>query len=137
MKVLLWAAFSLFVAIALITNWDDRLLHFDDAIGLTRLFLIVVWLAFLAYSILCSQKENLFRTIAEMNKRYWGRQIGLDLYISVGLSIGLVYLVTGSIWQTVLWGIAFLPFANLAILLFVILYLDDLVSGLSSALHAM
>jgi len=128
MKSLLWPAFILFVVIAVFTSWNDQILQFDSGVGLTRLLLIIVWLAFLAYSIICSRHENIFRTIGTMKKLYWGRQIGIDLYISVFLSIALVYLVTGSIIQTLLWSLAFIPFANLAILLFIILHLDQIVA---------
>lgn len=132
MRVLLWAAFALFVGVALVTSGDAQLFQFDTATDIARLFLIAIWLGFLAYSIICSSRDNLFQTIAEMNKRHWGRQIGIDLYISVFLSVGLVYLVTGSVFQTILWGIAFIPFANLAILLFLILHLDEIVTAFTS-----
>ena len=137
MRNLLWGSFILFVAIAFATHWDNQLIQFNSATGMARLILIAVWVGFLAYSVICSRKENIFRTIGEINKYYWGRQIGIDLYISVFLSIGLVYLVTGSILQALLWSLAFIPFANLAILLFVILYLDEIVAVFSAASQLM
>ena len=132
MRTLLWPAFWLFVCVALIASWDAELLQLGDGVGLFRLFLIVVWVGFVAYSIICSRNENIFDTIAAMNQRYWGRQIGIDLYISVFLSIALVYLVTGSILQTILWSLAFIPFANMAILLFIILHLHTIVAAFNS-----
>lgn len=129
MKRLLWPAYWLFVAAAIITNWDDQLLRVDSAVDYARLVLIAVWIAFVAYSVKSSRHENIFTTIGVMNKLWWGRQIGIDLYISVFLSIALVYLTTGSALQALLWSLAFIPFANLAILLFLILYLDPIVSA--------
>ena len=127
-SMILWAVFFGFTATAVILNWDVRLLEFGSATGIVRLTLSVVWIGFLAYSIFCSTRESLFRTVGVMGQFYWGRQIGIDLYISVFLSIGLVYLVTGSPLATILWGLAFVPFANLAILLFVILHLNTIVA---------
>lgn len=129
MRFVLWGSFFIFVAIATLTNWSDDLLRFDGPVGITRAVLIAVWIGFLIYSIYCSARENLFRTIGEMAKFHWGRQIGIDLYISVLLSIGLVYLVTGSVLETVLWAIPFIPFANQAILLFIILRLEDIIAA--------
>lgn len=129
MKALLWPAFWLFVCIALFTHWDAELLQFNDTIDFIRLFLIIVWIAFAIYSVICSRHENIFKTIGTMNTLWWGRQIGIDLYISVFLSIALVYLVTGSLLQTLLWSLAFIPFANMAILLFIILNLDKIVTA--------
>ncbi len=132
MRFLLWASFFLFVAVALLTSWDEKLLQVNSAIDMSRLALTAIWISFVAYSYYCSRKENFFRTVSEMSKRHWGRQIGLDLYISVGLSIALVYLVTGSIVETLLWSLAFIPFANMAILLFIILHLDEIIISLST-----
>jgi hypothetical protein len=133
MKLLLWGSFFLFVGIALATNWDTQLIQFNSGPGIARLVLVLAWLGFTAYSLYCSRKENIFRTVGKINQFHWGRQIGIDLYISVFLSIGLVYLVTGSIFQTLLWSLAFIPFANLAILLFVILHLDQIIAAFSAA----
>ena len=128
----LWVAYLGFVVIAFWCLWRPEFFALGSATGLVRLALIGIWIAFLGYSIHCSRQESLFRTIGVMNKLYWGRQIGTDLYISVFLSIGLAYLVTGSVVETLLWALAFIPFANLAILPFVILYLDRIVAMASS-----
>ena len=132
-SIVLWTIFFAFCAIAIVTNWDAALFDFSGAKGLVRLVLIAAWIAFTAYSLICSRHENLFRTVGTMSKLYWGRQIGIDLYISVFLSIAFVYLVTGSIGQTLFWGAAFIPFANQAILLFVILNLDRILAMASFA----
>lgn len=127
-SIVLWSVFFAFCAIAIGLHGNAGLLDFSGTTGLIRLVLIAVWVAFTAYSLICSRHENLFRTVGTMSKLWWGRQIGIDLYISVFLSVALVYLVTGSVGQTLFWGAAFIPFANQAILLFVILYLDRILA---------
>ena len=57
----------------------------------------------------------------------------LDLYISVFLSIGLVWLVTGSLIETAIWSVAILPFANLTILLFLIFHIDEILAAFGVA----
>ncbi|MEO0398206.1 MAG: hypothetical protein AAF224_02150 [Pseudomonadota bacterium] len=133
MRNLLWGVFFAFVAVALFTNWSPQLLQFNGMVGITRLVLIAVWVGFLVYSLYCSAHENIFRTIGGMSRLYWGRQVIFDLYISVFLSVSVVYLVTGSIVQTLLWALAMIPFANLAILLFLILHLDTIFAAFASA----
>ncbi|MEM8937489.1 MAG: hypothetical protein AAGC77_13905 [Pseudomonadota bacterium] len=126
MRVIPWALFYLFLAIAVYLNWCPELLRVGTGVEITRLILIAAWLGFLGFSHYCSQRENIFRTVNTMLTYFWGRQIGIDLYISVSLSLGLVYLVTGSFAETLLWSIAFIPFANLAILPFIILHLHEI-----------
>ena len=128
-RLVFWGGFALFVCIALVTQWSDTLLKFDDSKGLVRAGLIVIWLSFTAYSLYCIARESLLQTATDILRLYWGRQVGADLYISVLMSIGLVYLVTSSVTETLLWSIAFIPFANLAILLFIILRLEDILSA--------
>ena len=131
MKLLFWAIFALFVVVAVATADLETVLRFEGATGLGKAALITVWVAFVLYSVYCSTKENLFRSIAEIGKLHWGRQVGIDLYISMGLSIALVALVTGSALATLLWSLAIIAFANQAVLLFVILNFEAIASALS------
>lgn len=56
-----------------------------------------------------------------MNNLFWGKQVGLDLYISVFLSLALIYLIEGSVVVVLLWLFPILVFANLAILPYILL----------------
>ncbi|MEO1043146.1 MAG: hypothetical protein AAFX52_12740 [Pseudomonadota bacterium] len=129
----LWGGFVLFVVIALATQWNGDLLTINNGKGAVRMVLLALWLGFCGYSVLASRRENFFKTVRNMARLYWGRQIGADLYLSVFLSIGLVWLVTSSVTETILWSLAFIPFANMAILLFVILRLDDILAAFTLA----
>ena len=66
-----------------------------------------------------------------MNGLWWGLQIGLDLYISVFLSLALIYLVEGSVMVMLFWALPVIVFANLAILPYLILNYGAVVSALS------
>jgi len=129
MKSLFWPIFWLFVFVAIFANWDTQLLNINSSAGLVRTVLFAIWVSFVAYSYYCSRKENIFRTIGVINKFHWARQIEIDLYISVFLSIALVYLVTESVLATAFWSLAFIPFANMGILLFIILHVDEIISA--------
>jgi hypothetical protein len=86
--------------------------------------------AFTAYSAYCSSQENLFSSIREMGKLHWGRQVGLDLYIGLSLTVFLVYLNERSILVALIWLVPFFLFGNLATLLYWALSYNEIVGKL-------
>jgi hypothetical protein len=56
-----------------------------------------------------------------MNDLLWGKQVGLDLHISVFLSLALIYLIEGSVVVMLLWFSPILVVENLAILSYILL----------------
>ena len=123
-----WGVFAAFVACAIGFEWHAALFRFDRPMGLAK---IVVWLAFLlftAYSIYCSGRENIFKTIKTMARLHWGRQIGTDLYLGLLLFLAVIYLHQGSVLVLAAWLIPVLLFANLATLLYVAIHFETLVA---------
>ena len=82
---------------------------------------------FVAFSLYCSAHENLFKTIAKIGELHWGRQIGLDLYLGLLLSLSSSTLNEGSLLIVLLWLLPMLVFANLATLLYFAVHFDQLV----------
>src|SRR5260370_12542657 len=98
-KIAFWTAFIVFVAAAL---YFDR----QPSVVQSRPGKYVVWAAFaafLGYSLYCSARENLFRSIKKMAELHWGRQVGIDLYLGLALMLSLVYLNERSALVCVLW----------------------------------
>lgn len=126
-----WGPYAVFVVLALVLSWHQQMLSFSGNAGVAKAIIWLSWLAFLGYSILASQKENFFKTVKAFNQTWWGRQIGIDLYISVLLSLVLIYLHSGSWWVLALWFIPVLLFANLAILLYIAIHFDSLLALLA------
>jgi len=122
-SLLPWGAYVLFVGIALYFNWHSRMLDFGGPLGLLKLTVWAALAGFLAYSIYCSSREDLFRSIREIGKLYWGRQVGADLYLGLGLGLVLIYLNEGLL-AVLLWLIPMLAFANLAFLLYFAIHFD-------------
>jgi hypothetical protein len=123
-----WGVFAAFVACAVGFGWHPALLHFDGPMAPVK---IIVWLAlllFTGYSIYCSGKENIFKTIRTMARLHWGRQIGIDLYLGLALFLSVIYLHEGSIVAVALWLVPVLLFANLATLLYVAIHFESLVA---------
>src|SRR5687767_2969403 len=116
-----WGVFVAFVACALGFEWHDRILSLKGPMGAAKAAVWLVFLAFLGYSIHCSRKENIFKTIRSMYQLYWGRQIGTDLYLGLLLSLSVIYLHQGSL-AALLWFIPVMLFANLATLLYVAIH---------------
>ena len=126
-----WGPYAVFVVLALALSWHQQMLSFAGNAGIAKAIIWLCWLAFLGYSVLASQKENFFKTVKAFNQTWWGRQIGIDLYISVLLSLVLIYLHSGSWLVLGLWLIPVLLFANLAILLYIAIHFDSLLALLT------
>jgi hypothetical protein len=122
-----WGVFTAFVVGAVALGWHPAIFRFEGPMGAAK---AVVWLAFLsftAYSIYCSGKENIFRTIRSMARLHWGRQIGIDLYLGLLLSLSVIYLHEG-FGAVLAWLVPILLFANLATLLYVAIHFEALVA---------
>lgn len=127
---LLWGGFAVFAVAALYWDGTARALSLATPHGAAK---PVIWLAlifFLAYSAYSTFRENLFETIGAMARLYWGRQIGIDLYIGLLLFAGLIFLVHASLLGAFLWLIALLIFGNLATLLYLAIHYDAIVAKL-------
>lgn len=127
--VLLWALYALFAAFALYLNWHERMFDFGGRLGILKVTVWAALLCFLAYSFYCSQREDLFRTIGEIAKFHWGRQIGTDLYLGLFLGLIIIYL-HGGVMAVLIWILPMLIFANLATLLYFAIHFDAIVDKL-------
>ena len=63
-----------------------------------------------------------------ISRYHWARQIGIDLYLGVGMFAFLVYLNEGSVLILLFWLAPFILFANLAVLLYVAMNYDTIIS---------
>lgn len=125
---LLWTLYLVFLIVALSTH-DKQITLLGEGVypyGQTVLWLI--WLAFLAYSLSISWRENFFKSLARMHPILWSRQIGLDLYIGLLVPLFLIYLNEGSLLITVIWLLPIFVFANLATLIYLALNYDSLIA---------
>jgi hypothetical protein len=92
-----------------------------------KYFLWLLFIAFTAYSYYCSTRENIFKTFKIMNSLHWGRQIGIDLYLGVTLSLMFIFLHQGSLVMF-LWLLPCLIFANIATLFYFAVHFDGIVA---------
>ena len=124
---LLWFFYAGFLALAVAYGGKEGLFTTQSAYPAGKTVLLIVFFAFLAYSLYASHKENFFKSVVSINKYLWGMQIGMDLYISVFLSLGLIYLNDGSLVTVLIWAVPVLIFANLAILPYILLNYGSIV----------
>ena len=124
---LFWWLYALFTACAVGQGWHADLLAFPGALGTAKALLLVAYVAFLAYSVYCTTQENLFRSVAVIGRLHWGRQIGADLYLGLALALSLIYLQQGA-WVALLWLLPVLLFANLAVLVYVLVNFEAIVA---------
>lgn len=122
-----WAAFVAFVVCALGFDRHASLLAFSGPLAPLKLLVWAAFAGFLAYSVYCSARENLVRSVEKIAELHWGRQIGADLYLGLLLALFIVYLNEGAL-AALLWAVPTLAFANLSILLYFAIHFDDIVA---------
>jgi len=128
-RYLLWIFYAVFLVIAIGQGGREPFFAAAGPAAGGKVILLVVYFAFLAYSLYATRRENFFRTLSTMNSLWWGRQVGMDLYISVFLSLALIYLVEGSLTVMLIWFVPVFVFANLAILPYIILNYGAIVAS--------
>ncbi len=124
----LWILYAIFVVIAFLHHRDQHPFVSEGPYPLGKYIIWIVYLAFLSYSIYCSRVESFFGTLKKLYPLHWARQIGLDLYLGLAISLCIIYLNEGSLWVVLLWLLPVLVYANLAILLYVALNYDSLIA---------
>ncbi len=126
-KMVLWAAYVVFVVLALYLSWHEDIVALAGPLAGVKLLVWMGFAAFLTYSVYCSARENLFRSVEKIAELHWGRQIGADLYLGLLLALFIIYLNEGAV-AVVLWAIPTLLFANLSILLYFAIHFDGIVA---------
>ncbi len=123
-----WGVFAGFVVCAVGLGWHDSIWRFSGMMGAAKGIVWATFLLFTAYSVYCSRRENIFKSIRSMAQLQWGRQVGIDLYLGLALSLSVIYMHQGSLIPLALWLIPVLLFANLATLLYVAIHFESLVT---------
>ena len=124
----LWIIYFIFVAATIISHEGEHPFISKSPVPAGKYLLWVLYLAFLAYSIYCARVERFFGTLKKLYPFKWARQIGLDLYLGLIISLGLMCLNEGTILVGIIWLVPVLIYANLAILLYMALNYDGIVS---------
>jgi len=116
-KSWIWIIFILFSIAEIYYTWiyQDRI---PASIETITIVLGCAFFLFLGYTLYCSEKENLFKSIGKIAKLHWGRQIGVDLYIGLFFQSYLIYLNEESVLETIIWVIPLLVYGNIATLLY-------------------
>ena len=127
-RQLLWVLYAIFVVIALATHSGEPMFFASGPYAAGKYVVWAVFFAFLAYSIYCSTQASFIKSLPKINQHIWARQIGLDLYISVFLSLGLIYFNEGSILIMLAWTLPVIIYANLAILLYLALNYSSIIA---------
>ena len=127
MRYQLWLFYVAFLAIAYVFGSREGLLNTQSEYANAKYLLFFIFVLFLSFSLYATSRENFFKSIGKINGLLWGKQVGLDLYISVFLSLALIYMVEGSVIVLLLWVVPVLVFANLAILPFILFNFGEIV----------
>lgn len=120
----------LFVGLAVYAFWDAPIYRAETGYLALRIAIWIVFLGFFGYSVYCSLRESLFGTVRKMGKLHWGRQIGIDLYIGLLLSLVWIGWSQANPWTILIWAPALLVYGNLATLLYAAFYFDSIAMAL-------
>ena len=123
----LWGIYGAFACYAVYANWHQPLFQFGGLLGPLKMIVWATLAGFLAYTIFCTTREDLFRSIGAIARLHWGRQIGVDLYLGLFIGIFLIYLNEGIV-VALIWLLPTIAFANLSILLYVAINFDTIVA---------
>ena len=126
----LWMFYAVFLILALLFGARENLVTTTAPYPMVKYLIFGGYIAFLAYSLIATERENFFKTVSTMNRLWWGRQVGIDLYISVALSLVLIWVIDGPV-VLLLWAVPVIIFANLAILPYILLNYAAIVSQLA------
>lgn len=127
-KNISWMVFALFAGIAVYFHQGEPLFISQSPYMAGKIMTWILFFGFLAYSYYCSMKENIFKTIQAIWPLHWARQIGLDLYLGLVITMSIIYLNEGSLLILALWFIPIIVFANLATLLYFAMNFDSVIS---------
>lgn len=125
---IVWIGYLAFLAFVLWRSGDADPLGFDGPLPVVKAVVWLAWLAFLVYSVWCSRTEDLLRSVRSLVELHWGRQVGIDLYLGLGVALLLITL-HGGVGALVLWVVPVLLFANLAVLFYVAVHFDGIVAA--------
>ncbi|MBX7220568.1 MAG: hypothetical protein K1Y36_11525 [Blastocatellia bacterium] len=125
---LLWGSFILCAGCALYFSGGDHPFISQGPLPAGKYLLWAVFTGFTAYTVYCSQRENLLKTLQHMATLHWGRQVGLDLYLGLTLSLFMIALNEKSVWVALLWLPPVYAFGNLATLLYFAIHYDSVVA---------
>ena len=116
--IVLWSMYGAFAVFAVATNLQDSTFQFSGPLGTIKALVWLVLFSFLGYSIYCSFRENFYRSVKSIATMYWGRQVGIDLYLGLFVSLLIIFMNDG-LAVALLWLVPALIYANLVILLYV------------------
>ncbi|MCU0446730.1 MAG: hypothetical protein MUE85_17625 [Microscillaceae bacterium] len=122
-----WAFLAVWVAGVLYQETNAQTFSLQTPYIGFKLGLWLLFIGFTAYSYYCSTRENIFKIFKIMAGLHWGRQIGIDLYLGVALSLGLIFLHQG-LWVMLLWLVPCLIYANIVTLFYFAVHFDSLVA---------
>ncbi len=124
----LWLGFLGFAIYALVAGWQPSILEFNGWAGVGKAITWLTLLSFIAYSLYATSKESIIYIMRDMKASYWGRQIGIDLYLGAAIVLSIIYLNEGSLLVLLVWLVPVIIFVNLATLLYLAIHFDQIVA---------
>lgn len=124
---ILWIIYFSFSAMIVFVHNREAILISSGPGSAGKYIAWTILILFLAYSLYCHRKENFFKTIPKLTPYLWFRQISLDLYLGLLIPLTIIFLDQGFVVMLI-WLVPIILMANLAVLLYIALNYQTLVS---------
>lgn len=124
---ILWVLFGAFSAGVIYANWGPSLWEIRGAYSYGKFGFWLAFAAFTGYSLYCSRRESLLKSVGKIGQLHWGRQIGIDLYIGFVLCCGFIALHQGSFAALLIWAVPVLIYGNQLTLLYLAVHYESIV----------
>lgn len=129
---IMWAVFFAISAIAVGTNWSPQLLEIRNSYSYGKILLWIAYFAFVAYGLYATKHEDFFRAIKKIGAYYWGRQVGIDLYIGFIFFIFFIGFHQGP-WAAMIWTVPVLIYGNQLTLLYLAIHYESILQKLTAS----
>lgn len=123
---LMWITFFAISATAVAANWSPQLWEIRNSYSYGKYALWLAYFAFVAYGLYATRREDFFKAVRKVGSLYWGRQIGIDLYIGFVFFLFFIGFHQHSVAAAALWAIPVLIYGNQLSLLYLAIHYESI-----------
>lgn len=129
---IIWSIFFVISAVTVSANWSPNLWQYNGARSVGKYALWLSYFAFVAYGLYATKHEDFFRALRKIGAYYWGKQIGIDLYI--GFAFFLVFIGWHQgFYSALVWALPVLVYGNQLTLLYLAVHYEAIFTRLAAS----
>lgn len=122
---LMWLGLFVISGVAIGVNWSEDLWRLRNSYSYGKYVLWAAYFAFVGYGLYATKRENFFKSVKKIASLYWGRQVGIDLYIGFVLFLAFIGFHQSSLTAVALWTVPMLIYGNQLSLLYLAIHYES------------